>query len=94
MREKPLNNNCLKGESLRSKVRGTEKIFLSGRRSSEADLESAVRLFLEFLRGFETLVFPAPVLPYLVLPALEKITDIIRLPEILGHGSPGWDLHS
>lgn len=44
--------------SLLSKVSGTEKIFLTGRRSREADLESAVRIFLEFLRGFETLVFP------------------------------------
>ncbi len=47
-------------ESLLSKVTGTEKVFLTGRRSREADLESAVRIFLEFLRGFETLVFPGP----------------------------------
>lgn len=46
--------------SLLSKVSGTEKLFLTGRRSREADLESAVRIFLEFLRGFETLVFPGP----------------------------------
>ena len=31
----------------------TEQQFLSGRRDRSADLESAVRIFLEFLRGFE-----------------------------------------
>ena len=56
----PYNNNMKEGESLLSKVSGTEKLFLTGRRSREADLESAVRIFMEFLRGFETLVFPGP----------------------------------
>jgi uncharacterized protein (TIGR00730 family) len=37
-----------------------EKAFLSGRRSREADLESAVRFFLEFLRGFESFAFDRP----------------------------------
>ena len=32
---------------------GTEKQFLSGKRDRGADLESAVKIFLEFLRGFE-----------------------------------------
>src|SRR6516164_9692118 len=32
---------------------GTEEQFLSGKRDRGADLESAVRIFLEFLRGFE-----------------------------------------
>ena len=32
---------------------GTEKQFLSGKRDRGADLESAVRIFLEFLQGFE-----------------------------------------
>ena len=31
----------------------TEQQFLSGKRDRGADLESAVRIFLEFLRGFE-----------------------------------------
>lgn len=56
----PYNKNNKDDESLLSKVSGTEKLFLEGRRSREADLESAVRIFLEFLRGFETLVFPVP----------------------------------
>ncbi len=58
--EKKEKNNNHEAESLLSKVSGTEKVFLTGRRSREADLESAVRIFLEFLRGFETLVFPGP----------------------------------
>lgn len=46
--------------SLLGEVRGAEKLFLSGRRSREADLESAVKFFLEFLRGFESLNFEGP----------------------------------
>ncbi len=45
---------------LLSEVEGAEKAFLSGRRNREADLESAVRFFLEFLRGFESFDFEAP----------------------------------
>jgi uncharacterized protein (TIGR00730 family) len=43
--------------SLLQQVEGTEKLFLSGRRNREADLESAVRFFLEFLHGFESFDF-------------------------------------
>jgi hypothetical protein len=46
--------------SLLPHVEGAEKAFLSGRRSREADLESAVRFFLEFLRGFESFDFEEP----------------------------------
>ncbi len=46
--------------SLLGKVVGAEKAFLSGRRNREADLESAVRFFLEFLRGFESFDFQVP----------------------------------
>jgi hypothetical protein len=41
-------------------VEGAEKAFLAGRRSREADLESAVRIFLEFLRAFESFEFERP----------------------------------
>jgi hypothetical protein len=41
-------------------VQDAEKNFLSGRRNRGADLESAVRLFLEFLKGFEALDFQGP----------------------------------
>jgi uncharacterized protein (TIGR00730 family) len=43
-----------------SAIEDAEKHFLSGRRNRGADLESAVRLFLEFLKGFEALDFEGP----------------------------------
>ena len=46
--------------SLLPHVEGAEKAFLAGRRSREADLESAVRIFLEFLRAFESFEFEQP----------------------------------
>ncbi len=46
--------------SLLAQVSDAEKHFLSGRHNRAADLESAVRLFLEFLRGFEQLDFEGP----------------------------------
>jgi uncharacterized protein (TIGR00730 family) len=46
--------------SLLPHVEGAEKAFLAGRRSREADLESVVRIFLEFLRGFESFEFDRP----------------------------------
>ena len=46
--------------SFLSDVEGAEKLFLAGKRSREADLESAVRFFLEFLRGFESFDFEGP----------------------------------
>jgi uncharacterized protein (TIGR00730 family) len=45
---------------LLEQVAGTEKLFLSGRRNRGADLESAVRFFLEFLHGFESFDFEQP----------------------------------
>lgn len=48
------------GDSLLDQVEGAEKLFLAGRRSREADLESAVKIFLEFLRGFESFSFEGP----------------------------------
>ncbi len=46
--------------SLLQQVTGMEKHFLSGRRDRCEELESAVRFFLEFLRGFESLDFEGP----------------------------------
>ena len=46
--------------ALLGKVEGAEKLLLSGRRSREHDLESAVTFFLEFLRGFESFDFDRP----------------------------------
>lgn len=41
-------------------IEGAEQAFLEGRRQKQADVESAVGIFLEFLRGFERLDVPAP----------------------------------
>lgn len=52
-----MNNKIIdskKSYSLLGRVEGAEKAFLSGRRNREQDLESAVTIFLEFLRGFES----------------------------------------
>ncbi len=46
--------------SLLGNVRGAEKLLLSGRRDRGADRESAVKVFLEFLRGFESLDVAGP----------------------------------
>ncbi|NNL99454.1 MAG: TIGR00730 family Rossman fold protein [Gammaproteobacteria bacterium] len=43
--------------SLLGKVQGAEKLLLAGRQGREADLESAVRVFLELLSGFESFDF-------------------------------------
>jgi uncharacterized protein (TIGR00730 family) len=45
---------------LLGKIEGAEKLLLSGRRGREHDLESAVTVFLEFLRGFESFAFDRP----------------------------------
>lgn len=41
-------------------VQGAEEAFLSGRRKKQADVESAVAIFLEMLRGFESFEVPEP----------------------------------
>jgi uncharacterized protein (TIGR00730 family) len=46
--------------SLLGKIEGAERLFLKGRRSRGADLESAVKIFLEFLHGFESFDFDQP----------------------------------
>jgi uncharacterized protein (TIGR00730 family) len=46
--------------SLLRRVEHVEKVFLEGKKDRGADLESAVRVFLEFLRGFESLDFEGP----------------------------------
>ena len=46
--------------ALLGKVEGAERLFLSGRRSREHDLVSAVTFFLEFLRGFESFDLDRP----------------------------------
>lgn len=47
-------------DSLLQPVRDAEKLFLESRRDRAKDLESAVRVFLEMLKGFEALEFDGP----------------------------------
>ena len=46
--------------SLLAHVEGAEKLFLSGRRERADDLESAIKIFLELLHGFESFEFDRP----------------------------------
>ena len=46
--------------NLLGQIEGAESIFLKGKRNREADLESAVKYFLEFLKGFESFDFDKP----------------------------------
>jgi hypothetical protein len=46
--------------SLLEHIAGTERQFLAGRRERTAELESAIRVFLEFLRGFESMEIDRP----------------------------------
>jgi len=47
-------------DSLLRMVEGAEAAFLAGGREHSADVEGAVRIFLEFLRGFESLTIDRP----------------------------------
>ena len=55
-----MNDKASETLSLLGTVEGAEKLFLKGRRSREQDLESAVKIFLEILRGFESFDFDQP----------------------------------
>lgn len=48
-------------ESLLEMVSGAEADFLAGKRGKHENVEGAVRIFLEFLRGFEFFQFDRPV---------------------------------
>ena len=45
---------------LLGEIEGAEKLLLAGRQRRGEDLESAVKVFLEFLKGFESLTFEQP----------------------------------
>lgn len=48
------------GMPMLAAVENAERDFLAGRRRQGEELESAVRIFLEILRGFESLAFTGP----------------------------------
>jgi uncharacterized protein (TIGR00730 family) len=67
------------GLSLLGRAEGAEKLLLSGRRSREHDLTSAVTFFLEFIRGFESFDLDRPCV---------TVFGSARFPE----GHPHYDL--
>jgi len=52
--------NSMGTHQLIGEIKGAEKLFLKGRRGRGEDLESAVKYFLEFLKGFETIGIEGP----------------------------------
>ena len=72
------------GHSLLDQVEGAEKLFLAGRRSREADLESAVKIFLEFLRGFESFDFAEPCVTVFGSARFDESHQYYRLARDLG----------
>lgn len=77
-------NDGKTGYSLLNEVEGAEKLFLSGRRSREADLESAVKFFLEFLRGFESFDFDAPCVTVFGSARFDEDHDYYKLAHEMG----------
>jgi methionine synthase II (cobalamin-independent) len=59
-------------------VQSAEKLLLSGRRNREADLESAVLFFFEFLRGFESFNFQEPCVTVFGSARFEEAVRIIK----------------
>ena len=73
-----------RGTSLLDQVEGAEKLFLAGRRSREADLESAVKFFLEFLRGFESFDFNQPCVTVFGSARFDRDHEYYRLAREMG----------
>jgi len=61
-----------------------EKKFLTGRRGRTEDLESAVRIFLEFLRGFESLDIEEPAVTVFGSARFEETHSYYRLAREVG----------
>lgn len=78
------DNPLSAGHSLLDQVEGAEKLFLAGRRSREADLESAVKFFLEFLRGFESFDFEEPCVTVFGSARLDQDNEYCRLARKMG----------
>jgi uncharacterized protein (TIGR00730 family) len=75
--------------SLLDQVEGAEKLFLAGRRSRGADLESAVKIFLEFLRGFESFEFDVPCVTVFGSARFDADHEYYKLARELGAGLAG-----
>jgi uncharacterized protein (TIGR00730 family) len=65
-------------------IRGAEKLFLRGRRGRGEDLESAVKYFLEFLKGFECIDIEGPCVTVFGSARFEEGHPYYRLARDLG----------
>jgi uncharacterized protein (TIGR00730 family) len=74
--------------SLLESTRDVEKLLLAGPRDREKDLESAIRYFLEFLHGFETLgaAIDRPCVTVFGSARLGKGTEFYEMARGLGRG--------
>lgn len=73
-----------KSPSMLQLVEGAEQAFLSGRRQKQADVESAVGIFLEMLRGFEKLTVPHPCVTVFGSARLGEATPEYQSARLLG----------
>ena len=71
--------------SLLGKIEGAEKAFLRGKRSRHEDLESAVTMFLEILRGFESFDFEGPCVTVFGSARFDKRHQYYALARDMGH---------
>ena len=79
-----MSEKILVGNTLLDQVKDAEKLFLAGRRSREADLESAVKIFLELLRGFESFSFDEPCVTVFGSSRFDEDHEYYRLARDLG----------
>jgi len=75
--------------SLLDEIEGAERLFLAGRRSRGADLESAVKFFLEFLRGFESFDFTEPCVTVFGSSRFDEQHEYYRLARDMGAALAG-----
>jgi uncharacterized protein (TIGR00730 family) len=81
----PVSDEAGASYSLLGKVEGAEKLFLEGRRSREQDLESAVKIFLEILRGFESFDFDRPCVTVFGSARFREGNEYYSLARDMGH---------
>lgn len=71
---------------LTNMIRGAEEAFISGRRRKQEDVESAVGIFLEILRGFELFDVTAPCVTVFGSSRVAEGTPTYDLARALGAG--------
>ena len=67
-----------------------ERYFLEGPHSRRRELRFAIKVFVEFIRGFRTMHFAGPCVTVFEAHALAKDIPITRSHGRLGKASPAW----